>query len=101
MKTETTLQWAIRTAREKRENELLNNPQPPAPTPPTKFVRVDFGYFDWAGGYDAYFQTLKKAYEWGIKNKKSNPETAKKFNVNQRNLYQFFTNRKLPKLKVK
>ena len=99
MKKETTLQWAIRTAKERREKELLNNPQPPTPIQTPKFVRVDYGYFKWDGGYDKYKTMIKAAYDWGIKNNKTKSETAKKFNTYERNLSQYAINHQLPKLK--
>jgi len=96
LRNETTYQWALRTAKERR----ANIPAPeikPAPAP--KFVRVDYGYFKWDGGYDKYKTMIKEAYDWGIKNNKTKSETAKKFNTYERNLSQYAINHQLPKLK--
>ena len=99
MKIETPYQWALRTAKERREKALLNNPQPSPTIQTTKFVRVDYGYFKWDGGYDKYKTMIKAAYDWGIKNNKTKSETAKKFNTYERNLSQYAINHQLPKLK--
>lgn len=101
LRNENTYQWALRTANERRANTLINIPAPVIkPTPAPKFVRVDYGYFKWDGGYDKYEKMIETAYGWGIKNNKTKKETAEKFNTSERNLWQYAQNNKLPKLKA-
>jgi hypothetical protein len=104
---ETNFQWAVRTAREMKENGTLKIEQPSAPSPaPIKkkhrwFVYPEYGYWRWGSANKDYVEKIRTAYQWGIKNNKTKEETAKKFNTFESHLWQYAQNNKLPKLKAK
>lgn len=95
--SETTYQWAIRVAREKRERELASK-SVPAVDVNIKWQKSNA--YKWGRVKCAYPSKTRRAYEWAMDQGKTRLDCLIRFKVKPDALRAFVYRNNLPKLKT-